>query len=263
MARQVFEALILLALVCAPPPLASAADQEDPKQTGPVALIIQYECLPRDRAEFRHRLGTEDMQSFARSESRWPPGRLPYPLQPLRGHKQRGMRWPSSLSAGIRMSRAGAEWRRNRRRGSARGLPGADDHRRNLSRRSDAAGRIRTESPAHAVYLVVPYTYSVSTPAYLKYFDDYVGLQFKGWMAEDVLAGYQLYLQRYTAARPWDSLIFLKYKDDESFGQRERIVAKIRAQLQDNPTWKAASDNKQNLRVEKEAVIADELSPNR
>jgi hypothetical protein len=39
----------------------------------------------------------------------------------------------------------------------------------------------------------------------------------------------------------------------------KETVAKVRQDLQSNPTWKALADSKQNIRVEKEAVIADDL----
>ena len=72
-----------------------------------------------------------------------------------------------------------------------------------------------------------------------------------------------MYMQRYTAGRPWDTMIFLRYKDDLSFGRREQIVNKVRAELAKNPVWKAISDNKQSVRVEKEAIIADDLTAGR
>jgi hypothetical protein len=119
--------------------------------------------------------------------------------------------------------------------------------------------QVSDPAPEHPVYLVVPYTYSVPMPAYLKYFDDYVRPQLEGWSREGVLSGSCLYLQRYTAARFWDSLLVLQYKDDISLGLREKIVARVHQDLQNNSTWKALADRKQNIRVEKEAVIADDL----
>jgi hypothetical protein len=38
-------------------------------------------------------------------------------------------------------------------------------------------------------------------------------------------------------------------------------MAEIRATLKSNPEWKALSDSKLNMRVEKETVVADELLP--
>jgi hypothetical protein len=259
MARQIFKALIALALLCGPSGVM-AADQEDPKQTGPVALVIQYKCLPAHRAEFRRKLAETALPHLAQLRS----DGLLSEYHVLFSRYVDTNTWDALLLLTFRGYADVAHWRRVEETMPA-GLPtealamtvSIESYPVDLMRQGSSA-----EHASHPVYLVVPYTYSVATPAYLQYFDTYVGPQFKGWIKEGILAGYQVYLQRYTAARPWDTLIFLQYKDDESFGQRERVVAKVRAQLLNDPVWKAASDNKQSLRVEKEAIIADELFPN-
>ncbi len=38
-------------------------------------------------------------------------------------------------------------------------------------------------------------------------------------------------------------------------------MAKVRDKLGGNPSWKAFAESKQNLRVEKQAVVSDELRP--
>jgi CO dehydrogenase/acetyl-CoA synthase alpha subunit len=116
-------------------------------------------------------------------------------------------------------------------------------------------------APIAPVYLVIPYSLVVPAAAYLNYFDDYVHPQMEGWIREGVLTHYDLLLQRYTAARPWDSLLILHYRDDTALGRRENIMAKVRQQLQTQPKWKALSESKQTIRTEKEAIIADELRP--
>jgi hypothetical protein len=257
MARQIFKALILLGLVCS----GAAADQDDPKQTGPVALIIQYKCLPSQRAEFRRRLIASELGSLAKLQS---DGVLAeYHL--LFSRYVDTNAWDALALLTFHRYADVSRWRRVEEASPAGLTQGTialtssvETYPVDLTRQAMSG-----EPALRPVYLVVPYTYSVPVSAYLKYVDDYVSPQFKGWMQEGILSGYQLYLQRYTAARPWDTLIFLQYKDDDSFGQRESIVAKVRAQLQSNSVWKAASDNKQSLRVEKEAVIADELTPGR
>jgi hypothetical protein len=255
MARQVFKALILLALICS----WTTADQDDPKQTGPLALIIQYKCLPGQRAEFRQRLIAMELGSLAKLQS---DGVLAEHHVLFSRYVDTNS-WDALALLTFHRYADVVRWRRVEESSPAGLTQGTialtssiETYPVDLMRQAMAE-----ERPVRPVYLVVPYTYSVPVPAYLKYVDDYVSPQFKGWMQEGILSGYQLYLQRYTAARPWDTLIFLQYKDDESFGQREKIVAKVRAQLQGNPVWKAASDNKQSLRVEKEAIIADELAP--
>ncbi len=109
-----------------------------------------------------------------------------------------------------------------------------------------------------SVFLVIPYDVA-NLEDYKPYVAGYVIPQMDGWIREGVLRGYSLYLNRYYAGKPWDSLLILEYKDMESFGQRESVVAKVRAALSTDPKWKALSDNKKNMRTEKETVLAEEL----
>jgi hypothetical protein len=109
-----------------------------------------------------------------------------------------------------------------------------------------------------SVFLVIPYDV-VSMEEYKPYVAGYVLPQMKGWLREGILSGYSLYLNRYYAGKPWDALLVLEYKDLESLGQRDSVTAKVRAALSQDPKWKAISDNKKNIRTEKELVIADEI----
>lgn len=230
----------------------------DPKQSGPTGLVVQYSCTPAQRPALRKYMLDTGLRRFE-------------------GLRQQGVveqyrvlfsryadtdTWDMlALFTFSNYSNAIA-WKR-----VERSNPGGLDanaaamlvaiHTYPVDRMRGAANDAASPEP---VYLVVPYTTSVSTPAYLQYADDYVIPQFEGWLREGVLASYELYLQRYTAARPWDSLILLRYKDDESLGARERVVAKVRQQLQSNPKWRAISENKQSVRVEKVAVVAEELA---
>jgi hypothetical protein len=79
-------------------------------------------------------------------------------------------------------------------------------------------------------------------------------------MEEGVLASYGIYLARYPAGRPWQSLLVLEYKSDQALGARDAAVAKVRARLKENPKWKAISDSKKNVRVERSPVIADSIA---
>jgi hypothetical protein len=111
-----------------------------------------------------------------------------------------------------------------------------------------------------SVFFVIPYVYSpTSTEDYIKYLDGYVIPQTKGWMREGILSSYEIYLNRYPASQPWQALFVLQYKDWASFGQREKVVTKVRQELRQDPAWKALSDNKLQIRVEKKAVISEQL----
>ena len=110
-----------------------------------------------------------------------------------------------------------------------------------------------------SVFFIIPYDYEVSTDEYVKYLVGYVIPQMTGWIKEDVLAAYYIYLSRYSTSRPWSSLFVLEYRDNDAFGLREATVTKVRAALQNNPEWKALSDTKHKIRIEKQTVIAEEL----
>jgi hypothetical protein len=119
-------------------------------------------------------------------------------------------------------------------------------------------GPVAKNDSSKSVFFVIPYDV-VSLEEYKPYVAGYVVPQIEGWIKEGVLSSYSLYLNRYYAGKPWDSLLILEYKDLESFGQREKIVAKVRAALSADTKWKTLSDNKKNIRTEKEPVLADEL----
>ncbi len=110
-----------------------------------------------------------------------------------------------------------------------------------------------------SVFFIIPYDFEVSTDDYVKYLDGYVIPQVTGWIKENVLAAYTIYLSRYPTSRPWSSLFVLEYRDSDAFGLREATVTKVRAALQSDPAWKALSDTKHKIRIEKQTVIAEEL----
>lgn len=112
---------------------------------------------------------------------------------------------------------------------------------------------------AASVFMVIPYETMIPAPEYLKYADGYVIPQMEGWMREGVLAHYGLYVDRYSAGRPFSTMLILEYKNEAALGQREAVVAKVRAALKENPEWQAISDAKKHIRNEKQLVIADPL----
>jgi hypothetical protein len=126
----------------------------------------------------------------------------------------------------------------------------------------DAARGDRSPEPAvpgQSVFFVIPYDYLTSTDDYVRYVDTYVVPQAAGWMAEGVLASYTMYIARYATGRPWSSLLVLEYRDHDAFGRRDMTVQKVRDRLKRNPSWAAANDAKQKIRVEKQAIISEEL----
>ena len=260
MARQISKALIGLAVIFTGMAGGQAGAQDDAKQTGPLGLIIQYRCAPAKRAAFRQSLAkslatfdklrsdgsiTEYHLLFSRyvDTNSWDATALVNfaSYDGVRRWKEIEAAMPSGLNAEALALTTGIE-----------------TYPIDMVRTAGAKDALKDP-----VYFVIPYTFTVPAAAYQKYADDYVIPQFKGWIQEGILSGFQMYMQRYTAGRPWDTMIFLRYKDDLSFGRREQIVNKVRAELAKNPVWKAISDNKQSVRVEKEAIIADDLTAGR
>jgi len=113
---------------------------------------------------------------------------------------------------------------------------------------------------AGSVFYVIPYEYN-SEAEYSAYVDGYVIPQVRGWMKDGVLAGYRIYMNRDPVGRRWDSLFVYRYRDLAAFGRREAVVAKVRAGLVDDPTWKALNDKKRTIRTESDNVIAASLQP--
>ena len=122
--------------------------------------------------------------------------------------------------------------------------------------------RIPTGDPSSKpVYMVIPYTIEPnSSDEYVKYAQAYVVPQLQGWMREGALAGWDLFVSRYAAARPWQAVLVLQYRDETALGQRDRVITKVRSELALNPEWKAVSDTKHKMRTELRAVIADQLA---
>lgn len=108
------------------------------------------------------------------------------------------------------------------------------------------------------VFYLIPYEYR-ERAEYTRYVDGYVIPQLKGWMREGVLSRYRIFMNRYPVGASWDALFVYEYKDLESFGRREPVIAKVRGPLRGNPEWAALSAIKQQIRSESENVIADDL----
>ena len=110
-----------------------------------------------------------------------------------------------------------------------------------------------------AVYLVIPYTFH-STSEYRDYSRAYVLPQFDGWIKEGALSGYEVLINRYPAGKPWDSLIIQQDKDFRSFGQRDRVKGKVRAELKDNSEWADFHQRKGDIREETGIAVAELLA---
>jgi hypothetical protein len=48
--------------------------------------------------------------------------------------------------------------------------------------------------------------------------------------------------------------LVLEYKDDPALGQREKVVAQVRQELQNDAKWKALADSEQSIRTERKRL---------
>jgi hypothetical protein len=247
---------LLLALVLA----ATAAVTTAHAEGGPTSILINYRCEPANRPAFRAYLQHDMLARLAKLKQE---GVLssyqilfnPF-TQPATWDAMAVMRFTS-----FAQTQRWKQIERTRPGGlDAAGLRLAkpvDTYSADLTWQGQADD---PGSPGDSVFYVIPYEYS-SADQYRKYVDAYVIPQVAGWMHEGVLAGYEIFMNRFQVGRPWDSLFVYRYRNLEAFGRREEVVSKVRTTLVGNPEWKQFSDIKQSIRTESENTIAEALQP--
>jgi hypothetical protein len=238
--------------------LACPAQAADPRESGPRNLVITYHTSPANRLAFRQELE----QSGVRQLQRWRDDGVLQSYRVLFNRYVDSANWDAMAMLTFAKESDLERWKRIELEAPAglsqRALSLAtsiDTVPADLMRQNGAA-----ESRDGSVFLIIPYEYVVPVDDYIAYLDGYVLPQVDGWMEEGVLASYGIYLARYPAGRPWQSLLVLEYKSDQALGARDAAVAKVRARLKENPKWKAISDSKKNVRVERSPVIADSIA---
>jgi hypothetical protein len=249
---------LLAALLAIASPAANGAD---PRDSGPLAIVITYHATPANRAAFRKAMEETEAAQF----QRWKDEGVLQSARLLVNRYVDSVGWDAMAiltfarypdlerwNAIERASPAGLSPRALALTSAIETAPG--DLMREAGKDSPASGK------GSSVFLVIPYEYLVPVNDYLAYLDGYTVPQMDGWMDEGVLARYGIFLARYPAGRPWQSLLILEYKDDAALGARDATTAKVRNRLKDNPKWKAISDAKKNVRNEKAPVIADAIS---
>jgi hypothetical protein len=234
---------------------AIAAEARD---SGPLGLVITYQTEPANRVALRKQIESADLRQF----QKWKEEGVIKDFHVLFSRYVDTANWTMLVFITFATYSDAEHWKQIEQTHPAGLSPKALALTTSIATVpvdvARAKGLFRTRD---SVFMVIPYHYLVPTGDYLNYVDDYVAPQLEGWMGESVLAGYGLFLVRYTADRPWESMLLLEYTNDQALGAREAVVAKVRAKLKDNPKWKAISDNKKEVRVEKQAVIADALAP--
>jgi hypothetical protein len=249
-----------IAIVCAALLLPATSLRAAQEQSGPVTLIITYRCAAANRPSFRNSIVTVDKARF----EKWKTDGTLQDYSLLFNWYVDENTWDMMAVLTFHTYADVARWRE-----IERSSPGGLSHESlrlgaptNTYSADLAWHGIAPDAKTHSsksVFFVIPYDV-INIGEYKPYVSGYVIPQLEGWMREGVLASYNLHLNRYHAGRPWESLLILEYKDMESFGQRERVIAKVRAALNADPKWRALSENKKNIRTEKESVLAEDLS---
>jgi hypothetical protein len=234
-------------------PAASAADARD---SGPLALVITYHVPPANRAAFRNAMEETEAPQF----QRWKAEGVLQSARLLVNRYVDAVTWDAMAILTFARYADVERWKRIEQATPA----GLSAHALRLTSAIETApgDLVREsggESDARSTFLVIPYEVIVPASEYVAYVDGYVVPQMDGWKEEGVLARYGVFLARYPAGRPWQSMLILEYKDDAALGARDATTAKVRARLADNPRWKAISDAKKNQRNEKAPAIADAI----
>ncbi len=240
----------------------AAAAGPNPLATGPESLVLLYRCPPSKRTAFRSYLASSGSTMF----SRWQKQGIYTDHKILFSRYPNSDNWDAVVFLTFADYKGVSAWNRIERSYPSGLSPVGLGLISDLATYStDTLAARATPSSADSsradrrVYLVVPYLYQVPEGKYVKYVHGYVLPQLDGWMSAGVLSSYHSCVFRYSAGRPWNALLLLGYKDDAALGLREKTVADVRAQLMQDPAWRALSESKQNIRMEKAAIIADEL----
>ncbi len=240
--------------------LACSAHAGDPRASAPRTLIITYHVAPANRLAFHQELEGSVARQFRRRKEE---GALEsYRL--LFNRYVDSASWDAMALVSFAKEADVERWKSTELEEPA----GLSLKALALVTSIDTtpADLIRSRSTAdasnEAVFLVIPYAYLVAVDEYVAYLDGYVVPQLAGWMQEGIVSRYDVYLARYPAGRPWQSLLVLEYRNDEALGARDAVVAKVRARLKEDPRWKAISDSKKSVRTEKAPVLADPMAVN-
>lgn len=245
---------LLLALFFA---LFATAAAAEPEGESAPSLVIAYHVAPADRPAWREAMQHEGIKRF----EAWKAGGVLRSYLILANRYVDSANW-DFLAVLTFSGPAGLDSWKDIEKKTPAGIPEKALALTTAVETTPAGLDRHAEQPVTgpgAVFLVIPYEVLVPPADYLTYLDGYAIPQFDGWMKEGNIGGWEVHLARYAPARPWASLLLLRYVDERQLSAREAVVGKVRARLKDNPDWKAISDGKKNVRAEKQIIVADPL----
>jgi len=243
------------------PAPTSVAAPDGERQDGPRSILITYRTDAARRPAFRQYLAHEEMARLAS----WKREGVIDGYQILFNPFETEDTWDAMLVLRFTRFTDTARWI-----AVERGNPGGLDVRglalghpfNTYSADIDWEGGDDSVAADHnAIFYVIPYEYR-DAAQYRTYFEGYVLPQIRGWMRAGVLSGYRIFMNRYPVGKPWDVLFMYRYRDLSAFGQREPTIAKVRAGLKaSDPEWVKWSQNKTDIRIESENVVAEAVEP--
>ena len=234
------------------------------RDTGPKHLIITYHCPTATRAAFREHMSGPGLRKFEQWKSQ---GRLKeYHL--LFNWFVDADTWDMLSIISFGQYSDVDKWRQVERAAPA-GLSreGLALCSPSVTYAMDLLWQNRAVSASRnsdkSVFLIIPYVYypASTLDQYTGYVSGYVIPQFEAWIRDNILVSYRIFVNRFQTSRPWQAVFVLEYRDTEAFGEREKEVDKVKAQLQKDENWKALGDRKLSVRTEKETATAEELLP--
>ncbi|MFC3053289.1 hypothetical protein [Kordiimonas pumila] len=236
-----------------------AQNIEKLQQEGTKKLVIQYQTDVIKRAEFRKFLVEKQMKSLSKLKT---DGKILNYRILFSWYAQPEV-WDAMLELTFESPTDLAHWKKLEEtmpgglspEGLALGHPV-------LTSAADLAweeGDNTTVKNDTSVYYVIPYSYN-NAAEYIDYAAAYVIPQYRGWLEEGLLKGYELLLNRHPVGKPWDALVILRYSDIEAFGKRQHVLEKVREGLRQKPKWVSYHARKGDIRSETENSIASLLS---
>jgi hypothetical protein len=246
--------LLALMLLLATRP-AHAADGDD---KGARQLLITYRSEARDRPAFRAYLAGEGRAPLDKLVKNGALKDYVILFNPFNS----SFTWDAMLVLNFNRSADVAQWM-----ALERGAPGGLDTKGlKLARPVDtywadlawAGGNPGNNKDS--IYYVIPYDYA-NAAEYRKYMAAYVLPQVEGWLKDGALTSYRFYMNRSPVGKPWDSLFVYQYRDLESFGRRDEVVAKVREGLKNDPVWQKLNETKSSIRTESENTVAQAVQP--
>jgi hypothetical protein len=243
--------------------LASAPSPAQEKGEGPASLFLTYKCDPARRGAFRAHMAGPGIAQFEKWKKE---GVFKDYLLLFSSYVNRSEqdllarldfakyvdteRWKvveQTMPGGL----------------SAEGLALCTPEKAYLADLTWEGGPSESRNLGKAVYLYIPYHFEkgIGKPEYKKYFEVYVKPQNDGWLTENALSWWGVYLNQHNTGMPWDALFLYEYRDAVGLAQRDNVKQSVRAKLRSNPEWKAVSDNKASVRIEDEVIMMDPILP--